>query len=283
MGLATPQSAILSAVIFNALIIVALIPLALRGVRYRPVERGDAAAPQPADLRPRRRGHAVRRDLPHRPARPTHPGDLRHAHSLATDRRRAARAARVHGALRHRLPARRSGPSPASRACAANAEGSVVTRRRHAPSARPDRGRPGGRGPGRRPVLPHPALGGRAPRGRHVLGPADTSTSGGSNKGAFDPDLLATIEQRRPDRRPRGRRPGAGAARRGHRVGLRPGPGHQPGLRGAAGRAGGPGDRPVRRPGAGARRGPPRPRPRLPRRAGRERADAEPGRPAALR
>jgi K+-transporting ATPase ATPase B chain len=37
MHLATPQSAILSAVIFNALIIVFLIPLALRGVRYRPV------------------------------------------------------------------------------------------------------------------------------------------------------------------------------------------------------------------------------------------------------
>jgi K+-transporting ATPase ATPase B chain len=37
MHLATPQSAILSAVIFNALIIIALIPLALRGVRYRPV------------------------------------------------------------------------------------------------------------------------------------------------------------------------------------------------------------------------------------------------------
>jgi K+-transporting ATPase ATPase B chain len=36
MQLATPQSAVLSAVIFNALIIVALIPLALRGVRYRP-------------------------------------------------------------------------------------------------------------------------------------------------------------------------------------------------------------------------------------------------------
>ena len=36
MGLATPESAILSAVIFNALIIVALIPLALRGVKYRP-------------------------------------------------------------------------------------------------------------------------------------------------------------------------------------------------------------------------------------------------------
>jgi K+-transporting ATPase ATPase B chain len=37
MRLATPESAILSAVIFNALIIIALIPLALRGVRYRPI------------------------------------------------------------------------------------------------------------------------------------------------------------------------------------------------------------------------------------------------------
>ena len=36
MRLHSPTSAILSAVIFNALIIVALIPLALRGVRYRP-------------------------------------------------------------------------------------------------------------------------------------------------------------------------------------------------------------------------------------------------------
>ncbi|MFF0598531.1 potassium-transporting ATPase subunit KdpB [Streptomyces antibioticus] len=37
MGLSSPDSAILSAVIFNALIIVALVPLALKGVRYRPV------------------------------------------------------------------------------------------------------------------------------------------------------------------------------------------------------------------------------------------------------
>ncbi|MEV6548772.1 potassium-transporting ATPase subunit KdpB [Streptomyces sp. NPDC051597] len=36
MGLHSPQSAILSAVVFNALVIVALVPLALRGVRYRP-------------------------------------------------------------------------------------------------------------------------------------------------------------------------------------------------------------------------------------------------------
>ncbi len=44
MRLASPQSAILASVIFNALIIVALIPLALRGVRYRP-------APAPVILR----------------------------------------------------------------------------------------------------------------------------------------------------------------------------------------------------------------------------------------
>jgi K+-transporting ATPase ATPase B chain len=37
MGLQSPQSAILSAVIFNALIIITLIPLALRGVRFRPL------------------------------------------------------------------------------------------------------------------------------------------------------------------------------------------------------------------------------------------------------
>jgi K+-transporting ATPase ATPase B chain len=37
MRLHSPESAILSAVIFNALIIIALIPLALRGIRYRPI------------------------------------------------------------------------------------------------------------------------------------------------------------------------------------------------------------------------------------------------------
>ncbi len=37
MGLKSPESAILSAIIFNALIIIALIPLALKGVRYRPI------------------------------------------------------------------------------------------------------------------------------------------------------------------------------------------------------------------------------------------------------
>jgi potassium-transporting ATPase ATP-binding subunit len=37
MHLGSPQSAILSAIIFNAVIIVALIPLALKGIAYRPI------------------------------------------------------------------------------------------------------------------------------------------------------------------------------------------------------------------------------------------------------
>jgi K+-transporting ATPase ATPase B chain len=44
MHLASPQSAILSAVIFNAIIIILLIPLALRGVQYRPVGAGPLLA-----------------------------------------------------------------------------------------------------------------------------------------------------------------------------------------------------------------------------------------------
>ena len=44
MGLATPQSAILSAIIFNAVIIPLLVPLALRGVTYRPVGAGPLLA-----------------------------------------------------------------------------------------------------------------------------------------------------------------------------------------------------------------------------------------------
>jgi K+-transporting ATPase ATPase B chain len=44
MHLASPQSAILSAVVFNALIIILLIPLALQGVRYRPIGAGPLLA-----------------------------------------------------------------------------------------------------------------------------------------------------------------------------------------------------------------------------------------------
>ncbi len=69
MDLSSPQSAILSAIIFNALIIIALIPLALKGVAYRADRRRRAAAPQPADLRRRRHHHSVHRHQGHRPRR----------------------------------------------------------------------------------------------------------------------------------------------------------------------------------------------------------------------
>jgi K+-transporting ATPase B subunit len=67
MRLASPSSAILSAVIFNALIIVFLIPLALEGRALPGRGRRRAAAPQPGHLRPGRPGRALRRHQGHRP------------------------------------------------------------------------------------------------------------------------------------------------------------------------------------------------------------------------
>ena len=116
MRLATPQSAILSAVIFNALVIIALIPLALRGVRYRPTSAA----------------HLLRRNLliyglggvvvpfigifANRPRRPLHPGNLRDDHSPAPpERRGTAHAARRHRRPRPGLPARRLGGGAAAR------------------------------------------------------------------------------------------------------------------------------------------------------------------------
>ena len=66
MGLRTPQSAILSAVIFNALIIVALVPLALQRHQVPARGRRGAAAAEPADLRRRRHHRPVHRDQGHR-------------------------------------------------------------------------------------------------------------------------------------------------------------------------------------------------------------------------
>jgi len=51
MDLGTPESAIVSAVIFNALVIPLLIPLSLKGVRYRPIGASALLRAQPLDLR----------------------------------------------------------------------------------------------------------------------------------------------------------------------------------------------------------------------------------------
>ena len=67
MNLGTPLSAILSAIVFNALIIPLLVPLALRGVALPADRRHGAAATQPADLRPRRPDRTLHRDQADRP------------------------------------------------------------------------------------------------------------------------------------------------------------------------------------------------------------------------
>ena len=61
MNLGSPQSAIISAIIFNALVIPALVPLALRGVRYRPVGASALLRRNLLDLRARRPDRAVHR------------------------------------------------------------------------------------------------------------------------------------------------------------------------------------------------------------------------------
>ena len=83
MKLHSSQSAILSAVIFNAIIIVMLIPLALRGVKYRPQPAADDAPSEPRDLRARRRDRAVHRDQARGPDRHRVEAGLMRRHLLA--------------------------------------------------------------------------------------------------------------------------------------------------------------------------------------------------------
>ena len=78
MHLATPQSAILSAIIFNALIIIALIPLGAEGRHLSADRRRPAAPAQPAHLRPWRRDYSIHR----------HQGDRPRGHRLAPRLRR---------------------------------------------------------------------------------------------------------------------------------------------------------------------------------------------------
>ena len=66
MHLASPYSAIISAVIFNALIIPLLIPLALKGTKYRPMPAERLLIAQPADLWGRRDHRPVHRHQGHR-------------------------------------------------------------------------------------------------------------------------------------------------------------------------------------------------------------------------
>ena len=103
MDLETPRSAILSAVIFNALIIVALIPLSLRGVKFRAESAAHDAAPQPADLR-RSAASSPRSSASSSSTCSSLPWECPDASPTAS---RSRDGARVHRPARPRVPARR--------------------------------------------------------------------------------------------------------------------------------------------------------------------------------
>ena len=90
MALGTPQSAIVSAIVFNALIIPLLVPLALRGVRYRPVGATALLRRNLLIYGARRPDRPVRRDQADRPDRPQPPGSVMSALDLRHRRRRLA-------------------------------------------------------------------------------------------------------------------------------------------------------------------------------------------------
>jgi hypothetical protein len=110
LHLYSPKSAITSAIIFNALIIIRADP-AGAARRAVPARLGTVAAtPEPVDLRRRRPHHPVRRHLGHRPGGPVHPRiwQVNHeppSHLGPAAHRGAASPAPVHGDLRDRLPA----------------------------------------------------------------------------------------------------------------------------------------------------------------------------------
>ena len=221
MRLATPQSAILSAVIFNALIIVALIPLALRGVRYRPTSAAHAAAPQPADLRRSAASSSRSSASGSSTSRPPHPGNLMRWITLLLRQSGAALRVLLVATVVLGLvyPLAVWGVAPAAGPARLGRGLGRHRARRHARPARSLIGdRPGPGGPGRRPVVPHPPLGVRGGRPRPRR-PVDLRRlePGRVLREAARPGRAAPGR----DRRPRGRRPEAGAGRRGHRVGLR--------------------------------------------------------------
>ena len=74
MDLGSPRSAILSAIIFNALIIPALVPLALHGVRYRAIGATALLQAEPPPVRRRGLDPPLRRNQAHRPRGAQPPG-----------------------------------------------------------------------------------------------------------------------------------------------------------------------------------------------------------------
>ncbi len=216
MELASPQSAILSAVVFNALVIVALIPLALRGVRFRAAVGDVGPAAQHPRVRPRRHRRAVRRHQAHRPARLHHP---RNRLTMFTDLYRQSLAG-----LRLLLvmtvllgvgyPA---AVWAAGQAFGDRADGSLV--------------RLDGQVVGSR-LIGQQLEGDQWFHSRPSANDYDTLASGPSNLGPLSTDLLTTIDERRAEVADREGVDGVRRARRrADRLGVRARPAHLPGVR----------------------------------------------------
>ena len=218
MRLHSPTSAVLSAVIFNALIIIALIPIALRGLKVRAAPAAVTLAPQHPRVRCRRADPAV----------PVHQADRRpplghwgwcHERNPPS---RARLAARVHRAVRVRLPVRhgrrrrRAVPAPGDR---------VADPRQGRPRRRLRADRPAVRQPG---VLLEPARPRRRTTTRRTRSAPTPGQSGFiDDKGHLGPNPALTKNAKdRIDallrRRPGQHRAGAGRPRHASASGLDP-------------------------------------------------------------
>ena len=188
MRLHSPQTAILSAVIFNALVIVALIPLAMRGVRYRPVSASRLLRRNLAIYGVGGIVGTVRRHQDHRsrPRRPRHPGAG--AGSLGRHH------ARIRTPAGHRLKCCWSSPSSSASAircwcsssvtsvCSTRPRGSLVSTDGRVVASR---------------LIGQSVQGDEWFQPRPSAGDHDGLASGGSNAGPNDAELAAAVEQRR--------------------------------------------------------------------------------------